>query len=257
MTNSLIDAKQGLLSVLFPNGNIYFSYVWKLNDIFKKENCSNSSGSVIYALYINPNAFWSDYQINRQGNIFSSFIEVQLYLDILAYKNKTKQNKNPLTSYACFSVWSLPFWSVLSFFSHFILFVSLFPCAFFFLSCISLSTTHSDYHINVVCSELIKMLHLPLFPSSLGHFYQLPLYFYKWNGNVYSVQSCQMCSFQIKVILEATHKSLNSPGMRAAETFLSGCLPSLWYSRIMGCGTPALLLVGLLDSLFSSIHFWP
>ena len=91
MTNSLIDAKQGLLSVLFPSGNIYFSYVWKLNDIFKKENCSNSSGSVIYYLYINPNAFWSDYQINRQGDIFSSFTEVQLYLDILAYKKKKKK----------------------------------------------------------------------------------------------------------------------------------------------------------------------
>ena len=143
--------------------------------------------------------------------------------------------------------------SLISFF----LFLCFLVHFFFFLSCVSLSTTHSDYHINVVCPELIKMLHLPLFPSSLGHFYQLPLYFYKWNGNVYSVQSCQMCSFQIEVILEASHKSLNSPGVRAAETFLSGCLPSLWYSRIMGCGTPALLLVGLLDSLFSSIHFWP
>ena len=50
MTNSLIDAKQGLLSALFPSGNIYFSYIWKLNDILKKENCSNSSGSVIYYL---------------------------------------------------------------------------------------------------------------------------------------------------------------------------------------------------------------
>ena len=35
MTNSLIDAKQGLLSALFPSGNIYFSYIWKLNDILK------------------------------------------------------------------------------------------------------------------------------------------------------------------------------------------------------------------------------
>lgn len=99
-------------------------------------------------------------------------------------------------------------------FISFFLFVFL---CIFFLSCISLSTTHSDYHINVVCSELIKMLHLSLFPSSLGHFYQLPLYFYKWNGTVYSVQSCQMCSFQIKVILEAVHKSLNSPGVSSRD----------------------------------------
>lgn len=118
-----------LLSVLFPSGNIYFSYIWKLNDIFKKENCSNSSGSVIYYLYINPNAFWSDYQINRQGNIFSSFTEVQLYLDILAYKqNKTKQNTNILRLLLCL---------VFSFFVSFITLLSfhsfcLFPCAFFF-----------------------------------------------------------------------------------------------------------------------------
>ena len=105
--------------------------------------------------------------------------------------------------------------SLISFFLFLCFLVLFFPC-------ISLSATHSDHHINVVCSELIKMLHLPLSPSSLGHFYRLPLYFYKWNGSVYSVQSCQMCWFQIKVIPEATHKSLNSPGVRAAETFLCG-----------------------------------
>lgn len=147
------------------------------------------------------------------------------YIQISQHTKKKKKPTNILCLLLCLISSFLVSFIILLSFHSFCFLVSL--CIFFFLSCISLSTTHSDYHIHVVCPELIKMLHLPLFPSSLGHFYQLPLYFYKWNGNVYSVQSCQMCSFQIEGILEASHKSLNSPGVRAAETFLSGCLPSL------------------------------
>lgn len=105
-------------------------------------------------------------------------------------------------------VWSFPFCQ----FYHSFSFHSfcLFPCAFFFFF-LYLTSPSPDYHINVVCSELIKMLHLSLFrfgPLLLN----FPLYFYKseWNC-LLPTKAARMCSFQIKVILEAVHKSRNSP----------------------------------------------
>lgn len=100
--------------------------------------------------------------------------------------------------------------------------------SFFFVSlciypCLSLPTTHSVHYINVIYSELIYMLCFPLLPSILGHLSQPLLYFYKWDGNIYSVQSCQMGSLQIKVTLEVIHKNLASLGVGAGrEPFLCG-----------------------------------